>query len=109
MANRSDRELAKSSECLSHNASIAEWNPARGYHQGQWSSDRIERPDTRLHPTNAKHQIVTRNAGAIHTKRSPFRCPRGGLAPFLDAHENLSGARERTLLTLGGERSALTA
>jgi hypothetical protein len=37
MANRSDRELAKSAECLWHQASIAEWNPARGYHQGQRS------------------------------------------------------------------------
>jgi hypothetical protein len=66
-SNRSNRELAQSAQCLWHQAGKAEWNPARGYHQGQRLSDRINRPDTRLHPTNAKNQIDTCNAGAIHT------------------------------------------
>jgi ribosomal protein L44E len=71
MAYRSDREPGHPAERPRIIACKAEWDPARGYHQGQQSGNGcINRPDTRLHPTNAPdRQIATCNAGAIHTRR----------------------------------------
>ena len=73
MANRSDRELAKSAECLWHQASKAEWNPARGYHQGQRS-----RPHQQAGHKTAPDQCQTSNRHlqrGSHPQRTLGECP----------------------------------
>jgi len=69
MAHRSDREPGHPDQCPRRHSlqsrvgpSSADTIMASGREKG-----RTNRPDTRLHPTNAIHQIITCNAGAIHT------------------------------------------
>jgi hypothetical protein len=72
MANRSDREPGHPAECPRHHSLQSRVGPSSRIPSGPAATNGcINRPDTRLHPTNAPdRQIAACNAGAIHTRRS---------------------------------------
>lgn len=66
----------------------AEWDLVRGYHQGQRSdTDRINRPDRRLHPTNVTTSNHPCNAGAIHRGPLDVLVVNAGIGLFGDPLE----------------------
>jgi hypothetical protein len=72
MANRSDREPGHPAECPGRRSPRSRVGPSSRIPSGPAvnMNDCIDRPDTRLHPTNASEALfATCNAGAIHTGR----------------------------------------
>ncbi len=75
MANRSDREPGHPAGCPGRHSPQSRVGPSSRIPSGPAvnMNDCIDRPDTRLHPTNASEaQFATCNAGAIHTRPAPF-------------------------------------
>ncbi len=82
MANRSDREPGHPAASPGRDSSQSRVGPSSRIPSGPAvnMNDCINRPDTRLHPTNPSDtQFATCNAGAIHTRLAkihpelPFR------------------------------------
>jgi hypothetical protein len=74
MANRSDRNQGQPTACPRRQSLISRMGPRSRTPSGAAvSTDCVNRPDRRLHPTKATHQFNPCNAGAIHRRQAGLR------------------------------------